>query len=76
MVAPPYTLVALKSLGYKTFDRWWDESYDLEEDHTLRMQKIFKVIDFINSLSDNQIADMYNDMKDTLDYNAELLLNN
>ena len=76
LVAPPYTLVALKSLGYKTFDRWWDESYDLEEDHTLRMKKIFKVVDFISSLSAQQIADMYNDMKDTLDYNATLLLNN
>jgi hypothetical protein len=76
LVAPPYTLVALKSLGYKTFDKWWDESYDLEEDHTLRMQKIFKVIDFINSLSDHQITEMYSEMKDTLDHNATLLSNN
>jgi len=72
LVAPPYTLVALKSLGYKTFNQWWDESYDFEEEHTARMQKIFKVIDFINSLSTNQVYEMYSDMKDTLDYNASL----
>ena len=24
----PHTLKYLKNLGFKTFDKWWDESYD------------------------------------------------
>ena len=62
LVAPPRTLEYLKKLEFKTFDQWWDESYDQEENHSERMKKIFKVIDRINSLSLSQLNKMYQEM--------------
>ena len=32
----PHTLKKLKQLGYKTFDKWIDESYDNEPDRNVR----------------------------------------
>lgn len=45
----PNTLKYLKSVGYKTFDFLWDESYDLEYDATKRIKKIFDTIEYICS---------------------------
>ena len=71
LIAPPRSLEYFKRLGFKTFNKWWDESYDLEEDHSKRMNKIFDVIDFINSKNMKQLKSMYKEMKPILDYNAE-----
>jgi hypothetical protein len=76
LVAPPYTLELIKSHGYKTFDNWWDESYDLEEDHTKRLLKIFNVIEFIGNLSQSEIIDMYDEMQDVLLHNLNLVKSN
>ena len=62
LVAPPYTLKYLREFGFETFDRWWDESYDLEEDHSIRMQKIVDIIDYIDSLSWDELNSMYLEM--------------
>jgi hypothetical protein len=70
VVSSPYTLEYLKKLGFKTFKEFWDESYDTEEDHGKRLLKIFKVIEYIDSLSINQLKDMYSLMYKTLNYNS------
>lgn len=75
LVAPPYTLELIKSHGYKTFDKWWDESYDKEEDHTKRLLKIFDVINFIGELNQSEVESMYNDMQDVLLHNIKFLKN-
>jgi len=74
LVAPPRSLEYIKKLGFKTFEKFWDESYDQEENHTIRLTKIFETIDYINSLSDREVTQMYNCMQDTLDYNKRVLL--
>ena len=43
----PHSLKKLKELGYKTFDKWWDESYDDEMDVNLRFQKIVIILEKI-----------------------------
>jgi len=48
LVAPPYTLEYLRKFGFFTFATFWDESYDKIENHTKRMDAIFKTIDQIN----------------------------
>jgi len=73
LVAPPKTLEYLKTFGFKTFDRWWDESYDLEEDHEKRLIKIFKVIDFINKKSLDELKVIYSEMKEILDHNSKIV---
>jgi hypothetical protein len=73
LVAPPRTLEYLKTFGFKTFDRWWDESYDLEEDHEERLIKIFELIDFINDKPLEELKKIYDEMKDILEHNARLV---
>lgn len=75
LVAPPFTLKLLKSYGFKTFDQWWPEDYDLEEDHSKRLYRIFEIIDYINNLSQTQIENIYNDMMPTLLFNSDMLQN-
>lgn len=73
LVAPPRSLEYVRTLGYKTFSDYWDESYDLEEDHNLRLIKIFKLVDHINSKTIDELKTLYNDMLPVLTHNAELL---
>lgn len=44
LLAPVGTLQLLKDLGFKTFSRFWDESYDLEQDSTKRFEKVMFVV--------------------------------
>jgi hypothetical protein len=74
IVGGPLTLKYLKDLGFKTFDKWWDESYDTEMDHAERLIKIFKLIDYINSLSIEQLFAMYKEMSHILEWNREHFL--
>jgi hypothetical protein len=73
LVAPPYTLEYLKTFGFKTFDKWWDESYDIEENHYIRIMKIFNVIDYINSKSIQELQKIYAEMKEVLDHNKQIV---
>ena len=72
LVAPPRTLEYLKTFGFQTFDKWWDESYDLEEDHEQRLLKIFDVIDFINNKSLDELKIIYQEMKEILEHNISI----
>lgn len=73
LVAPPTTLEYMKKIGFRTFDKFWDESYDQEQCHTVRLQKIFKVLDYINSKDITELQQLHKDMKEILDHNANLL---
>lgn len=74
IVGPPLSLEYLQKLGFKTFDRWWDESYDQETDHEKRLIKIFEIIDYIDSLSFKELQKILSNMKTTLEYNKNHLL--
>jgi hypothetical protein len=73
LAAPPHTLKYLKEEGYKTFDEFWDESYDDCENHESRLMKIFDVIDFIDSKSIDELCEMYVQMKPILKHNYDLI---
>lgn len=73
VVAPPRTLEYLHRQGFQTFGRFWDETYDLEEDHEIRMLKILRVIDYINDMDMEQLKVLYSNMEDILNNNAEML---
>jgi hypothetical protein len=74
LVAPPLSLKYMREMGFKTFDKWWDESYDTETDHTRRLMKILDLIEHIDSLTDAQCVNMYREMTPTLMHNAENLM--
>jgi hypothetical protein len=65
------TLVELKRLGFKTFEPFIDESYDLELDPTIRMQKIEKEIEKLKNKSIEEIHQWYYSIKDILLYNQK-----
>lgn len=69
LLAPPRTLKYLREQGYKTFSKYWDESYDLCENHEERLFKIFEVIKYIESKSMEELQEMYEDMKPILLHN-------
>lgn len=71
-VAPPYTLEYIRKLGFKTFDKWFDESYDTEEDHFIRMHLIRGVLDSIKLLSINDCKQILKDMEEVLLHNQRL----
>jgi hypothetical protein len=71
IVGPPHALKTVQQMGFKTFHKYWDESYDNEFDHTKRIYKIFKVIDTIASFSKDELVKMQEDMQDILIYNKK-----
>ena len=75
LVAPPCTLEYLKQCGVKTFDKWWDESYDQELNHEKRLIKILKLIDYIDSFSIDELRDMYQEMIPILEHNYKVIEN-
>jgi len=74
VVAPPHTLEYFKSHGYKTFDLFWDESYDSIKNHEDRIVKIFEIIDNLNSKSLTDLRIIYQEMQEILDHNYNVLI--
>jgi hypothetical protein len=69
----PYTLEVLKSHGFKTFDKWWDESYDNIKDFKIRCSKILDIVNILCNKSHEEWIEMLIEMEDTLIYNQKLL---
>jgi hypothetical protein len=61
----------LKKAGFKTFDKFWDESFDDELDYNLRYKKIIQQIEYINTLSMDEIHKLFHSMIDILEHNAK-----
>ena len=62
----PGSLFYLKSYGFKTFNKWWDESYDDIQDPQLRMQAI---ADIVNWISTQDLYKLRKEMAHVLEYN-------
>jgi hypothetical protein len=59
----------LKSYGFKTFDHWWDESYDNIQDPLTRLQECVNIIEKICQLPFDELQKMLGEMQEILDYN-------
>ena len=69
---PKFYLENLKALGFKTFDTWWDESYDMDGSDG-QFESIRWTIDYIGKQSPETIRDWYNQMQPVLEHNAKVL---
>jgi|SRR5210317_44584 hypothetical protein len=69
VIGNPFTLKKLKEMGYKTFDKWFDESYDEIVDVKKRFEKISETLITIGNKSIDELKEILEDMKDTLEYN-------
>ena len=74
IVSSPTYLKKLKEFGFKTFNKWWDESYDITIDFNDRVNKIIETVKYINNLKNQEIIDMKLQMKDILKHNKSTLL--
>ena len=68
-------LKELQSRGFKTFSKWWDESYDDIEEGWERFSKVLEVINKITTLSKEQMLEIYQEMIPTLQHNSDLIQN-
>jgi hypothetical protein len=68
-------LKRLKELGFQTFDKWWDESYDDIEDYGERILKIKTLILELNKKTQEEKLLMWNEMYEVFQHNVNLLKN-
>lgn len=71
LMSGAYSLAHIKDLGFKTFDTWFDESYDSITNNYDRFCKIQQEIDRIGSMSYDQINLMFGEMRSTLEFNRQ-----
>ena len=69
------SLSHIRSMGYKTFDKWWDEGYD-ELPTWQRLDAIMKIVKNLSEMNNTQLMEMYLDMQDVLTYNRDKFIEN
>lgn len=74
IVGNPHSLRSLREQGYQTFSKWWDESYDQEEDFYRRFEKISKLLIEISQWSNEKCYSVTQEMLPTLIHNFNVLL--
>lgn len=75
IVGPSGSIKNIQSLGFKTFDHWWDESYDQIEDNEKRMLAVIEIVDQICQKDVHILRDICNEMKEVLEYNFDFYIN-
>jgi hypothetical protein len=68
------TLKYLKSLGYKTFDKWVDESYDNELDKNKRGTMVVDELNKFSSLTIDELKKIREEMFEICEYNKQHFL--
>jgi len=72
LLSTPGSLNHLKSYGFKTFDKFWDETYDDISDPVKRMEMVIKTMMSIQNLTEKNKNAMYKEIKEITDYNQQL----
>jgi hypothetical protein len=72
--ANPGLYEELHKLGFKTFDRWWDESFAEDFNIKLHIDKIIRVIKSIDDMSVKECNQMWTEMQETLQHNQDTIL--
>jgi hypothetical protein len=63
----------LRRLGFQTFHQWWDEGFG-EDPYDCQVESIFHVVKKINNMTLDELQQMHNEMKPTLEHNYNLLM--
>ena len=75
LLGRPHFLAALKSIGYKTFHPFIDETYDSVEDDEERMRLVFNEIMKLTQFSDDQYKAWMQQVKSIVEHNKAHMLN-
>lgn len=70
LVAAAGSLKHVKDMGFKTFDQFWDETYDLEADDKKRFTMIMTLIELISKWTEEEKTEFTFKVKDIIDYNV------
>lgn len=70
----PGTLEYLKKFGFKTFDPFINESYDMEQDDDKRFEMVCNEIIKLNELSTEELDNIMDKITDILEHNQKQLL--
>jgi hypothetical protein len=65
------TLSYLKEQGYKTFDKWIDESYDLEPDHHKKIDMVVKELNKFKTKSIDELKEIRKEMYEVCLFNRK-----
>ena len=65
----PGSLGFLKSLGFKSFDRWWDESYDSIKDEQTRFRAITSLYKKLSRMTKLELAELMYEAWPVLEHN-------
>ena len=71
IVGSQHSLKQLKEFGFKTFDKWWDESYDNLLTTKERISHIVKNLEILSKLSLNGLTQIKKSMIPVLHHNYE-----
>jgi hypothetical protein len=71
----PNSIKRVKELGFKTWDSYWDESYDSITSISDRLKAICNIIEYMSKLNVNQLQDICINMQDVLEYNYHWYVN-
>lgn len=71
----PGVLKHLKNMGFLTFDKWFDESYDTEENDFKRLNKIVKEVKRLSEITFEEWEIMLDEMSPILEHNYNRLVN-
>lgn len=63
------TLKKLKEFGFKTFDKWFDESYDNEEEMSIRSEMIINEIEKFKDKTVDELKQIRNEMLEICEHN-------
>jgi len=72
LVSTPGSLKYLKSYGFKTFDKYIDESYDQITDPVVRLQSVINTMKCISSLSPEKKIKLSAEIQEIADFNRQL----
>lgn len=73
IISTPKYIDYLKKIGFKTFNNWWDESYDLELNNDIRKELIEKLILDISKWDLKKCEYVYKQMIPNLVHNQNIL---
>jgi len=76
IVGAPRSLEQLRKFGFKTFSKFWNEDYDLVDDHSRRIKDVLAITEQISSMTVVQLQELCYSMKDVLEYNFQHYLEN
>jgi hypothetical protein len=69
LTATAGSLAYLRSYGFQTFGKFWDESYDLETDDFIRAEKVAAVLKQLDDLSAQQKQDLFQSCWPVIEHN-------